>query len=569
MQLGDPGSKKTKQIIRGIVGSFFLLLVIAFWNQIILMLGFPLPEAAAAKVAPTGPFLFFNCLIGFFLVFFFWNALISFQALLPITDFLQKPLLSVIDAYRTSWHLLLHIFGLHGPAIAVTNGKDNSTPEDIKRIGYPGVIVIDFNSAVVLEERLAAPGVNQLMSMLLALIQKMLFLADANESPRVCGPGIVFTHPRERIRGVVDLRKQFRMQQKIRCYTREGIELYSNIFSGFTIGQDPDVLQVTYVGDPLPENLQVITLESRQDKYLRVTGLSDELDEEDRREIHAFAMRAGQSQADDRPIYTPYSPLPSTDRQVFNPDRVFAAVFAQARNSKQEILPWHELPARVAASFYREQLLQINYDDLYDVRGQQTEFPLPEYKRKLRLAMRNNGILACRLVQHVSGAPLVKGHIYRKEDVHVSQHRVLTSTKILRDRGIKILFCSFGDLYPVNEEVYQQRFNAWRTVWESEMDVKHANHELEAMRVRGRAHIQAQQDLWRSLRQLLDQNEYTDEALALRILQALDQAATDPKTRSLLPANTVDLMRHLQLLLLPPETGPQQTNRQQAGGGSQ
>lgn len=567
MQLGDPGSKKSKQIIRGIIITLILLSIIVFRDQFPLLFGLPLSESAAANVAPTSAFLFFNCLIGFFFVFFLWGGIISFQTLLPITDFLQKPSLSMLEAYRTSWHLLLHILGLHGPAIAVINGKDNSTLEDQHRIGYPGVIVIDYNSAVVLEERLAAPGVNMLLSIVLAFIQRTLFLADSAESPRVRGPGIVFTHPRERIRGVVDLRKQFRVQPKIRCYTREGIELYSNIFAGFTIGQAPDILQVVYVGEPIAENLRVISLETRQENYLRVTGFTDDLDAEDRAEIHAFAMRAGQLQMADRPVFAPYSPLPNTSTQAFNPERVFAAAYAQARNAEQKILPWDQLPTQVAAGIYRELLMQVNYDDLYDVRERQTSFPLPDYKTKLRLAMRNNGILAFRLVQHVKGEPFVQGHIYRAEDVFVSQPRALTNSKILRDRGIKVLFSSFGDLFPVNEEVYQQRFNTWRASWESELNIKYANHELEAMRVHSRAYIQAQQELWRSLQQLFEPNAYTDEALALRILQAMDQAAADPRTRSLLPSNTMDMMRYLHSLLLPPETPNPQPAGAPTGGG--
>ena len=153
-------------------------------------------------------------------------------------------------------------------------------------------------------------------------------LADASESPRVCQPGIVFTRPRERIRGVVDLRKQFRLQPKVHCYTREGIELYANIFSMFTIGQDADILQVTYDGEMRPENLRVITLEERPGGLKRVTGFNDDLDEEDRKEIHEFALRNGKQAKLTSQIYQAYQPAAQyRASQVFNRERVFSAVF--------------------------------------------------------------------------------------------------------------------------------------------------------------------------------------------------------------------------------------------------
>jgi hypothetical protein len=567
MHLGEPGNKKTNKIVRGVIIAFMLLFLIAFRKEILWMIGFPPALDVSANVLPPGPFFFFNCLVGFGFVFLLWLILISFQALLPISDLIKNPIACLVEAYRTSWHLLLYIFKRHGPAIAVVDGAANSTIEDYNREGRHGVILIDFNSAVVLEERDASPGIKRVIDKIYSAILEALLLVDASESPRVCEPGIVFTRPRELIRGVVDLRKQFRFLPKVHCYTREGIELYTNIFALFTIGQDADILQVTYDGEMRPENLRVVTLEERPG-FQRVTGFSDELDEGDRKEIHEFAMRAGWPGEADQPVYVDFTPLPKTDVQLFNRERVFSAVFAQAKNARQEILPWHELPVRVAASQFRELMLQVNYDDLYDMK-ERTRFPLPEYKKKLRLSMRNNGILAFRLIQHKSGAPLVRGRIYAETDLAVSQVRSLMNSRILRDRGIKVLFSGFSDLIPVNEQVYKQRLANWRIPWEEELTMNQATQDLQAMRVSSRARSQAQQDLWRSLKQLFEQNEYTEEALALRIMQALDQATNEPRTQALLPTNVIDMMRHLQAFLLPSEIpGPQQA-RQLNNTGSQ
>jgi len=550
MQLGEPATKKTKQVIRAITGFLAVLFVMVFWNEIRWLFGVEPAEGIINNVLRPEIFFFFICVGGFVLPALLWIVLLSFQALLPISNITAKPMLSLIEAYRTAWHLILHIFRRHGPAISVKNGEENTTPEDLNRENRPGVVVVNLNSAVVLEEMNPPPGIAGLSARIQVRLLEALLLLDTYESPRVCGPGIVFTRPRERIRGRVDLRKQFRLEQKVHCYTREGIELSANVFAIFTIGQDPDILQVTYLGERRPENLRVVTMASNGPGFQRITDFSDELDEADQNEIHAFLLRENTLNENDRPIFDRFSPVPDTSVQRFDPARVFAAVYAQARNGKQEVLPWDQLPTRVAAGLYREQLMQVNYDELYDIRGERPQFPLPDYKSKLRRSMRNNGILAFRYIKHPS-RPLVKNQVYRERDLFVTQIQSLTNSKVLRDRGIKIIFSSFGDLVPVNEAIYLQRLNAWRTSWEKELEINMANQELEALRIRGRAYANAQRDLWRSLQQICSQNGFSDEALALRILQTLDQAAADPRTKALLPANTIDFLSRLQTFLLP------------------
>lgn len=553
MQLGEPANKKTTLIVRGILGALALIFILAFAKEIggvlslfwtffkVVLLGFPF-EGSDPSIQDSFNIVVFNCLFGFGLVFLLWLLLISAQALLPVNN--------PQDIYRAAWHLWLYITRRHGQAIFIQDGEEISTKADSERRGH-GVIVVDFNSAVVLEERDVPPGLSRMASMAEINLLNLLSLSDPPISPRVCGPGIVYTRPGEHIRGVVDLRMQFRLQSRVTCYTREGIELYSNVWSIFTIGLDPepDALQVTYAGDHQAECLRVCAftpVPGRGGKFYKLTALKDELDQPDQNEIHGEARvveMAGE-------LY-PYLPLPRhPSLPVFDQKRVFSAVFAQAQNSKQETLSWTELPTRVAAGFYREILPTINYDQLYDIRSE-GEFPLPDYKSKLRLAMRNNGILAYRLVYHTSGEALVEGREYHENELTVSTIRQLTNSKLLRDRGIKIQASGFGDLIPVSPLIYKQRLDTWRASWERELDITTAGRELQAMRVRSRALSNAQQDLWYTLNQIFSIPEYTDEALALRLMQALESAAADPKTRELLPSNTIDILRHINTLVIP------------------
>jgi hypothetical protein len=250
---------------------------------------------------------------------------------------------------------------------------------------------------------------------------------------------------------------------------------------------------------------------------------------------------------------------------------VYAAVNAQARaakqDGKQDVLKWMDLPTRVAVDIYREVVSSANYDELYDIREEQGGFPLPRFRRIVGQRMRCSGILSFRFLYQSNGAELVAGRVYREADLLVSQIRALRNPKVLRERGIKVIASSFGDPFPVNNEVYQQRLNAWRANWELEFEKRMAPADLRTLQERGRAYAEAQQDLWLSLSRIFEQNQFVDEALALRIMQALEQAASDPKTRALLPANTLDAMRYINMLLLPPEMpGVQQPGLPPGGG---
>jgi len=551
MVFEEPQAKRRRNLIIGAV--VVILLVLALYLKefvdilrisfavlkYLLLFPFELPEGVSLKSVLI---LGYNLFFGFGLVFFAWIFVISAQALLPVHN-LQ-------DVQRTAWHLLLYILHRHGQAVFVKDGVAQLTEEDVELVDHgPGVVVVDFNSAVVLEERLVTLGLMRPFTSLLLGLSRMLGLSDPRVSPRACGPGIVFTHPNERIRGVVDLRKQFRVQPKIPCYTREGIELYANVLSIFTIGQDPDVLQVTYIGERKPENLRVLALERLSEGRVLVRDITDELDDADRAEVHHYARVMSHNG-----VWQDYHWLPTLPyTPVFNKERVFGAVFAQARSS-QDVLTWSDLPTRVAADMYRQILSQTNYDDLYDIKGT-GNFPLPQHKRKLALAMRNNGILSYRLVFLKSHRQISRNVIYHESQIIVSEVRPLTAPKMLRDRGIKVLLSSFSDPRPVSDAVYKQRLDSWRATWDRDLEITRATRELEAMHIRSRAHAQAQKDLTYSLARIFDEQDHSDEAIALRILQALEKAAADPKTRTLLPNNTVDLIRTIHTLLLPSEGG--------------
>jgi hypothetical protein len=546
MYLDEPKAKsKTKTWIRILYISFLAIFIIAFrveivivlqflWGLINLFMGEPL--AIHQRTLSSMVTLIFNFFI-FIIAFVIMVSIISTQALLPVSTSLEKR--------RTAWHLILHILRRHGPAIFVENGKVIESEEDWITKG-PGVIVIDYNSAVVLEEPIPTKtSIDRLSPM--QRLRYNLGIYQPKISPRAHGAGITFTRPPERIRGVVDLRKQSRSRANVYGYTRDGIKVSTLVWTLFTVGQEPDVLQVTYDGERIADNLRVLDLKKvdlREKGYkLKIHGLNDELDEDDKLEIHKKAIDVLKHDAGvfvelPRPGLVP----------VFNEVRVFNAIFSEARGDEDELMPWVQLPPHVAVDIFRELLSKYNYDQLYQPQGQPA-FPIPALRGQFRTRVRNTGLLSYRLVFHKTRNPLTPGEFHPNE-LRISPVYELTGQKVLRERGIKVIACGFTDLIPP-DEVYQQRLDSWRADWEKETKITQATYELEAMRIQNKARLQAQQELRYDLMKILAATEHSQEALAMRVFQSLETLAADPKTKQLLPKDTIELMRNLDTLLKP------------------
>lgn len=453
---------------------------------------------------------------------------------------------NLMETLRTAWHLLLHSLRLHGMAVFVRDGQAPSAPKELYRRG-PGVAVIDFNSAAVFEEMILPPGLHTVLCNLVTQALTFVGLSDPLESPRARGAGIVFTRRFERIRGAVDLRRQFRLRPDVSSYTRDGIELNANVWILFTIGQEPDVLEVSFSGDPRPENLRVIKFEQVENRLFRLVDISDDLEEKDRMEIiHFFWVDTRRGQFSAYIPLEPLAPLP-----VFDANRVYAAVSSQARTAEEQVVPWDELPIGKAIDSYRDIMQRANYNEFF---GEHTDSPLPIalYKRKQRSAMINNGILAYRHVRHYTGAELKMNATYSQDELRVTAIRQLTTPKLLRNRGIKVINSSFGELVPVADAIFQQRLETWQAPWQKDVDIVRARQDLEAMRIRSRARLAAQRNLAQTLSNILIQHPHSDEIAALRVLQALESAASDPHTKSLLPADTINMLKAIRDLLSPP-----------------
>jgi hypothetical protein len=512
-----------------------------YWMLFGRNLSIPLPDPAVVRSFQV---VLFTIFLGYGLTFLIWLLLMSFQALLPVE--------TLDEVYETMSHQIMYLMRTHGPAIFVLDGKMDYSAGELNRSG-PGVIVVNFNSAIVLEKMVGRGSCLMAPSYLMRRFMNWMAKAPPGPKSRVAGPGVVFTIGNERIRAVVDLRKQSRdLKTPINAYTRDGIEVNSKVFAVFTIGQRPDVIELAYQGDRREENLKIISTRQVGGNLIEVRTLPDEeLDPADLLEAHNYARIPNQNR--DAQAYTEVE-RPRHEPE-FDSQRVFNAVYAQARNPQEQVVPWTELPVQVAADLFRSLMPLHNYNDLYALNDPAGDsFPIPEIRRHFRVRLRNTGLLWYRIVFHRSLMPLMDG-TYNASDLFVSPYLAFTGSQVLRDRGIKVLEAGFSSPLPASPEVYQQRLAHWRAEWEHDTTLIRSQYELEATRIRNHARAQAQHDLTQALRQIFERGAGSDEVMALRVFQALEGVAADPKTRQLLPNETIALMNNLHNWLLPGDAG--------------
>jgi hypothetical protein len=381
------------------------------------------------------------------------------------------------------------------------------------------------------------------------------------------GAGLVFTGTQvhlvrqryeERVRGFVDLRPQFRLNSEVHGYTRDGIEVVTNVFAVFSIGELPEILRVTYVGEEIAENLRVVQLNAEKDpqnprrRIQLVSSLVDELDPDDKQEIHAYLSNcSGMAR-----------PLRQVRRQsrnspfVLDPERAFKAVVSEAIDEPQNTtIGWNELPVMAATEVFRNLLARNAYDQLYQpLSNDPSVYPIQNLQANVSAQVRNLGVLAVQYVRSKNRQPLQEGQRWVENELVLLPAIELRNTKLLRDRGIRVRLAGFTELVP-NDEVRRQFLENWASRQQSEAEIILADHELQAMRIRNRARAMAQRDMVFTFSQILNTGKLSQEALTLRIFQELENLATDPGTRQLLPGETLEMLRALRFWFFPDSRG--------------
>ena len=286
---------------------------------------------------------------------------------LALSAYFVLPIRQLRAGLKSYLWLLLYFRWFHGPVVLAREGQAETRA---LKPHWPGVALVDLNSAVVIEEY---PAQGLLLNLLTRRKQKKRRQAGLPEfQARVEGPGLVFLGPRERVQSVADLRRQIRLRLQVHAHTRDAIELETHVFVGFTLGEPPEVLMVTYDGPPVEGNLRVVSLrddwlpipgtQGKERQVKRVSDMEDDLDPADKNEIHRYLRDLGLGEG----LGSPPQDEPRPSPFQFDEKRVYKALVSRPYDiDEQEIQDWAELPADVAAGLFRNLINLQKYNDLF------------------------------------------------------------------------------------------------------------------------------------------------------------------------------------------------------------
>jgi len=538
---------------------YFLVCGWAFRQELRSMLGF-----AAEVISGSEELLAifqrrdFEILVANFLtfvLFFISGIMITSQFVLPVQTLEERR--KVFD------RLLRYLRRQHGPAVFVKEAQVIGQAEELES-SYPGVVFVDLCSAIALENQLVSVSSNKAPEPGQARIRRSRVLRRFNifrvrrkhpkKPVRVAGPGIVFTEWGEKLRGVADLRRQFRLIPNVSFATRDGFSVLSHVFVIFSLGEKPEVLKVTCLGDK-PEDIRSVKVNERTRK---VTGFKDELDDTDKAEIYQF-MKSYRPETVEEIWPDESGALPVNAPYVYDPERVFAAIYSEPRNAADKTSErWSDLPPRVAIEVYRDMLSLETFNDLYrpeepyDVSQAATTFPFlegfrPEYSQRVR----NLGVLAFQYGKRRDGKLLEVGDRWEENVLEILPERKLRNSKVLRNRGIRVVVAGFPELNPAHPGVRAQLVEHWSARWKRDAGQTEAEHQLEAMRMQTKARAEAQRDMVDILQRIYNLPDLSQEAMSVRLFQALESAAMEPGTHQLLPQDSLSFLWYFRQDLLP------------------
>jgi hypothetical protein len=459
------------------------------------------------------------------------------QFILPVKNWDER-----ILAYN---RIIRYSFGRHGPAVFVRGGtliERNNETDNSK----PGVILVDLSSAVALFKQPKAKSrffskeqedSDDTVEVIWMREEKGFNGKASAVFGEAKGPGIVFTQKGQKVFSALDLRKQTRTSDEIEAYTRNGIRVKSKVNVTFSLSDEPEKIVAGFVGTARENKLMgLITSIDEQRKILTIND-TYELDEEDAVEILNYIKAE-----------IPFAPkdigsLMNTSPYKFNRDRILAAAFSQARNVEGELMPWDDVPIETATDIFRKMLSSIPYDNLFSGVNMETPSSSPKASEKedttisfvkrlkddFSRRVKMKGLLCFELYMRNDETPFTKGQAINLDVVNISPIIQFSSNKFnsFRKRGISVLSAGFGEIRPADSKIQKKMVENWKAKLDNEINMINAEYELESIRVKNRNRAQIQHETTYLLSSIFQSIPHFEEALALRVLQAIETAVTD------------------------------------------
>lgn len=503
-------------------------------------------------------------LFGVIVVVYFASIFIIAQFVLPVSK--------LEDRTKAAESFLAFISGAKGVAIFVKEGgKIESHGESDDTSG--GVILADLSSAVALSGQKDVnawdirEGVEDEPEEQVTWWRKWnRERAKSREKDKKdkedsfvdpVGPGLTFIKKGQKITGEIDLRTQSR-SEKVAAYMRNGIQVSANVSVTFSLSAEPETIYFGRLSDAGGVKLCWLDIdENLPDGGISIRGYY-ELNEHDIPILTAYTEgKEGQFTIPEISPSAPNTPY------KFYKERVFNAAFSKARSvATGNPILWYEAPLDAAKELFRGELLSVPYDDLYSGLGagrkenpdavQQSLDTLNKLRETYSRKMKLRGEVLFQYIENPERVPFHKGEIYAAGEIVKYSPIRLTHHNFnsLRSVGVVIKSASFSNLQPSSEDIKKRLIANWKARWEKEVEFINAQHELESVRIQNRNRAQIQQEMTHLLSSIF-QSSHTDEALALRVFQALELAASNPGSDNDITAReVVDMLDSLHRWLL-------------------
>jgi hypothetical protein len=154
------------------------------------------------------------------------------------------------------------------------------------------------------------------------------------------------------------------------------------------------------------------------------------------------------------------------------------------------------------------------------------------------------------------GQPLKTGDSWIRREIDFFRSQDLRNSKVLRNRGIRVIQAGFGELSPKHPGVREQLFEHWRVGWDEQAKEQAIQVEMEAATIVAKARRAAFREIISNLEMAYTGVSAPKDALALRLFQTIEQAMLDPKTQALLPKEGLSLLLELRKYLQPDTGNP-------------
>jgi hypothetical protein len=368
-----------------------------------------LRRAGPEKTAFTISTVFTDLLIIGLLGFLFWLGFFA-QFVLPLRSLTERML-----AFQ---RLLFYVFGLHGPAIRIENGRILARPGEERRRGE-GVAILDTASAAMLRTRSAFS--------------------------RPVGPGVVFTRQGESIH-------------------QEAVDLHVQIGPGLgPLGEEKPFEERKSLTRGRDESLKAFEERRRQEEAA--------YDQRQKRRLETSALtRDGVEVVPNVRARFKLRGVKGRGGTWFGYDpRSVQLAITRSGVSHTELrdVPWNEVPGYLAVDVWREYLSKFTLNELFDPATADSKgIPRPRRAGEAEHEWRDRGETGFEIITRIVKARLTRPEVIALNPVGepTGADEPSREFQLLTDMGIEMLGVSIGLLrFPpaVESQLVQQWVSTW------------------------------------------------------------------------------------------------------------